>query len=532
MEGDAHMIKFSARCVAVVLAALAPLLLAAPAAQASVAPQFRADTTLAGSSGAEPSIAVDTSPTATRNTIYVSAINPGANLWHSTDGGQTWSSAVPFDSAGAARGSDADVTVSDNGTVVVADLNIAYTQVQTSTDQGNTFSAGTTGETTPESDRPWVSVGNGSNVYVAYHDFAAETIQLCPSTDLGATFLPCRVAEGPNDPNIPANCAENTDIGRAMRVDPVDGSLNIVFSCSTTAQNAAAPPYGPVTNYYISKSTDGGITWSSYPMFAADTSDGKAPTVSNFWTSFVIDNSGNYYALMDGTYDDNNVATNPYHVFLLTSTTHGLTWSAPKVVDHEADGKGTHVLSDITVSAAGEADIVWYGTTATGEPNGVCGNTAAQGPCPNGEGLPIDTATGAPPWRVSMAQTVDALDPSPTFTQVPVTSEVTHYGEICTNGLVCGMSDRSLLDYISVALDCTGSAHVAFAANPTEAAGGATTVREADQVGGTTLAAPAACSIPVGGLVAESPLVPLLPLAGVSLAVGGAVRRRRRARTG
>jgi hypothetical protein len=507
-------------------------LFAAPAAHADVPPQFRADTTLAGANGAEPSIAVDTSPTASRNSIYVAAISPGANLWHSYDGGTTWSRAVPFDTAGTARGSDADVTVRGDGTVVVADLNIAYTQVQTSSDHGQTFSAGTQAKTTPESDRPWLTAGTGQNVYVSYHDFAGETIQVCPSTDGGATFLPCQTAEGVNDPNIPVNCAENTDIGRALRVDPVDGSLNIVFSCSTTAQNAAAPPYGPVTNYYISKSSNGGLTWSSYPMFAADTSNGKAPTVSNFWTSFVIDSAGNYYALMDGTYDDANVATNPYHVFLLTSTNHGVSWSAPKIVDHETDGKGTHVLSDIAVSSPGQADIVYYGTTATGEPNGVCGNTLAQGPCPNNEGLPKAGQTGAPPWKVSMAQTVNALDATPSFTIVPVTSEVTHYGEVCTNGLVCGQSDRTLLDFISIALDCAGHAHVAFAANPTEASGGPTTVREADQTGGSSIAAPAACAVPVGGVVAETPLGPLLPVAGVAALVAVGVRRLRRPAAG
>ena len=507
-------------------AAIASLAVAPVAHAAGTAPSFRADVALPGSNGAEPSIAIDYSNTSSRNDIYVSAISPGANLWHSYDGGQSWSQAVAFDSSGPSRGSDADVAVRSDGTVVVADLDIAYTQVQLSTDHGQTFSAGTQAKTTPESDRPWLTTDTSNNVWVSYHDFAGESIQVCPSTDGGTTFLPCRVAEGPSDPTIPANCAGNTDIGKSMRVDPVDGSLNVVFSCSTTQSNASTPPYGPVTNYYMSKSTDGGITWTTYPMYAADTSGGKAPTVSNFWTSFVIDSAGNYYALMDGTLDDNNVATNPYHVWLLTSINHGVTWSQPKQVDLESDGKGTHVLSDLAVTSAGQADIVYYGTTVTGEPNGVCGDTATQGPCPNGEGLGSDTSANPAPWRVELAQTFDALDDAPSFTRVPVTSEVTHYGEICTNGLVCGQSDRSLLDYISVAVDCNGAAHVAFAANPTEATGGPTTANEADQTGGATLDPPAACS-PASNL-AETPLTPLLPIGAAAVAVAVGVRRLRR----
>ena len=521
------MNRRSTRILALLAAGVAASVALAPAAHADTgAPSFRADTVLPGSNGAEPSIAIDYSNTASRNDIYVSAISSGANLWHSYDGGQTWSQPVAFDTSGPARGSDADVAVRSDGTVVVADLNVAYTQVQLSTDHGQTFSAGTQAKTTPEADRPWISTDNANNVWIDYHDFAGETIQVCPSTDGGTTFLPCRVAEGASDPTIPANCANNTDIGKAMRVDPTDGSLNIVFSCSTAQSNATTPPYGPVTNYYMSKSTDGGLTWTSYPMYAADTSGGKAPTVSNFWTSFEIDSAGNYYALMDGTLDDNNVATNPYHVWLLTSVNHGVTWSQPKQVDLESDGKGTHVLSDLAVTSPGQADIVYYATPVTGEPNGVCGDFATQGPCPNGEGLTPDTSANPAPWKVTMAQTFDALDDAPSFTRVPVTSEATHYGEICTNGLVCGSSDRSLLDYISVAVDCNGAAHVAFAANPAEATGGATTANEADQTGGDTIAPPAACA-PAGAL-AEVPVAPLLPIAAAGLAVAIAMRRQRR----
>ena len=75
----------------------------------------------------------------------------------------------------------------------------------------------------------------------------------------------------------------------------------------------------------------------------------------------------------------------------------------------------------------------------------------------------------------------------------------THYGRICTNGIVCGSSDRSLLDFISVAVDCSGLAHIAYGGNTKQQeANGETYVHEANQIGGTALAPPAACSSPVG----------------------------------
>jgi hypothetical protein len=488
---------------------------------ADTAPQFGRETVLPGSGGAEPSLAIDYSPGAAGKGIYVSSISPGANVWHSLDGGQTWSQPVAIDTLGPMRGGDADVTVGHDGTVYAVDLNVSHSWVQVSTDHAQTFSTGIA--STPEADRPWITAGPGSDVYVAYHDFATETVLVCPSSNGGAVFTACVDTFGANNVTAIQNCTTNTDIGKAMRIDPTDGSLNIVFSCSTGTEATKSPPYGPVHDYYMSKSTDGGVTWNTYTMFTANIT-GKSPTLSNFWTSFVIDDAGNYYALMDGTFDDNTVPANPYHVYLLTSTDHGKTWSTnPIVVDHELDGNGTHVLSDIAVTAPGQADIVWYGTTATGEPNGVCGSVANQTACPNGEGLPKYNAPNPPAWRMSMAQSFNALDAAPLFTQVPLTTENTHYGEICTNGIVCGGSDRSLLDYVSVGVDCTGNAHVAFGGNPNELTGQSPQVYEVDQTSGSALAAPAACGLAAN--TPEVPWLPLLPAAGAAAVAGFLLRR-------
>ena len=517
---------FKAALVAVVCGAMSVTL----DARAVSTPVFGRETVLPGSGGAEPSLAVDYSPGAFRNSIYVTAINPGPNLWHSYDAGATWSNPVLFDTNGTMPGSDADAAVGSDGTVYAVDLNITHSWVQVSTDHGQTFNLGTA--STPEADRPWITAGHGSNVYVIYHDFATETVFMCPSSNGGMVFTGCVSTFGANNPSMTANCTSNTDIGKALRVDPIDGSLNVVFSCSTTSDATKSPPYGPVHDYYMSKSTDGGLTWNTYTMYPGDTSNGKSPTLSNFWTSFVIDDAGNYYALMDGTYDDNTVPANPYHVYLLTSkaSDHGMVWSAPKLVDQEADGKGTHVLSDIAVTSPGQADVVFYGTTATGEPNGVCGSVAVQSACPNGEGLVNYNAQNPPGWRVSLAQSFNALDASPMFVQTPLTTEFTHFGRICTNGIVCGSSDRSLLDFISVGVDCNGNAHTAFAGNPDELHGQAPQVYEVDQTAGSALAPPAVCGLAVN--TPEFPLVPLLPVSALAAAAVGLSVRRRRTRAG
>ncbi len=491
--------------LALVLSAVATLAIAPQAgarpspAKHPSAPSFGPDIVLPGGQGAEPSVAVDTSATSSRGDIYVGAIgDPNGPLeWHSYDGGKTWSQPVPFDTSGPLRGGDEDLAVNANGDLLATDLDVTWASVQVSTDQGRSFDAGT--QTAPEDDRPWLTAA-GQNVYVAYHDFTAEAPVVCTSHDGGHTFDGCNQAFGA-DPSV-TNCAENTIPARALAIDPTDDSLNFLYSCSTAQENLEHPPYGPLHDYYLAHSTDGGATWTTHPVFQADTSNGKAPNYANIFGTLAIDSAGHYYALFDGTADDNNPVANPYHVYLEVSTDHGQTWSKPIQVDHDANGAGTHVLAHLAVTTPGNVDVVWYGTSATGEPNGVCGNAAVQSPCTdssgNPDGFPPYNDPKAPAWSVDMAQSTNALSATPSFRQVAVNPTPTHYGEICTNGLVCGSSDRSLLDFISVAVDCNGLAHVAYGGNTKQQeADEKTFVHEANQAGGSALAPPPACSTPV-----------------------------------
>jgi hypothetical protein len=489
--------------LAVALLAAAALLaiMAGAAAGGGGKPTFGADIVLPGGQGGEPSIAIDTSPTVSRGDVYVGAIGDanGPLEWHSYDGGKSWSQPVPFDLSGPLRGGDEDLAVNTNGDLLATDLNVSWASVQISTDHGQSFDAGT--QTAPEDDRPWLTAA-GQNVYVAYHDFVAEAPVVCTSLDGGHTFPTCNQAFAA-DPSV-TNCAENTVPARALSIDPTTFSLNFLYSCSTAAENLQHPPYGPLHDYYLAQSLDGGLTWTTHKVFAADASGGKTPNYANIFGTLAIDSAGNYYALFDGTADDANADTNPYHVYLETSTDHGATWSKPIQVDRDANGAGTHVLSHLAVTAPGNVDVVWYGTSATGEPNGVCGTLVSQSPCTDSsgkpDGFPAYDAPNAPAWNVYLAQSTNALSAKPTFQQVVANPTPTHYGEICTNGIVCGGSDRSILDFISVAVDCSGLAHIAYGGNTKEQeAAGETFVHVANQTKGTALAPPAACASPVVG---------------------------------
>jgi hypothetical protein len=489
--------RSSAYLVAVV--GLALVVGASGAVAAPGKPSFGRDLVLPRGHGAEPSIAIDTSATMSRGDIYVGAIgDPNAPLeWHSYDGGKTWSQPVPFDLSGSLRGGDEDVTVNTNGNLLATDLDVSTASVQISTDQGKTFDAGT--QTAPEDDRPWLTAA-GQNVYVAYHDFVAEAPVVCTSHDGGHTFVSCIQTFGV-DPSL-TNCAENTIPARALAIDPTNFSLNFLYSCSTAGENLRHPPFGPLHDYYLAQSVNGGLAWKTHKVFVADTSSGKAPNYANIFGTLAIDSAGNYYALFDGTADDSNADTNPYHVYLEVSTDHGQTWSKPIQVDHDANRAGTHVLAHLAVTTPGNVDVVWYGTTATGEPNGVCGTLLTQGPCTdssgNLDGFPPYTDANAPAWNVYLAQSTNVLSSRATFKQAIANPTPTHYGRICTNGIVCGSSDRSLLDFISVAVDCKGFAHIAYGGNTKkQESAGQTFVHVANQTGGSALAPPAACAAPV-----------------------------------
>jgi hypothetical protein len=514
-------IRGTAAAIVVLGAGLAlPAAPSAAAARVSAAspPSFDSGRILAGQGGGEPSLAVDLSPGGGGNTLYVEAIGgwgsspppgdpsgSGPVLWHSYDRGATWSAPVPFDTSGPVRGGDGDVVVDNKGNVIVTDLNVSHAWVQVSTDHGKTFNSGTA--TAPEDDRPWLTA-SGSNVYVAYHDFVAELPVVCTSTDGGQSFGACNPFTM-TDPGVASQCLENTIPARPLSIDPVTKSLNFLFSCSTTQQNAQDPPYGPLHDYYLAQSTDGGQTWSDYKVFLADTSGGKQPNYASIFSTLGIDTAGNYYAVYGGTADDPHVATNPYHVYLVTSKDHGHTWSKPVKVD--TDAAGTHVMPHFVVTSPGNIDIAYYGTAATGEPNGYCGQfvqSTLLGPSPCDHGFArFDDPSPKPPllpppaWNVYVAQSTTALSATPKFTQVQVTKQAVHYGEICTNGIVCGSSDRSLLDFLSVGVDCRGDAHLTFAGNTiaeekADFSNGAANIHVANQVGGRTLAPPSGCPAP------------------------------------
>src|SRR5205085_2390439 len=60
-------------------------------------------------------------------------------------------------------------------------------------------------------------------------------------------------------------------------------------------------------------------------------------------------------------------------------------------------------------------------------------------------------------------QSLNAHDATPTFTES--TGPVVHHGQVCVLGILCGTGDRSLLDFMGLAVDSFGYAHMAVGDN-------------------------------------------------------------------
>jgi hypothetical protein len=202
-----------------------------------------------------------------------------------------------------------------------------------------TFSGGLT-------DKDWMEIDTNPNsphagtIYISITDFAANSnsqITVSHSTDGGATFKTVKVG---SQAVIPA-VNQFTDLAVAK-----DGTVYVAYiNCPGTGSTGDCG--GTSTKILVSKSTDGGVTWSS-PVTAAT-------------VTLAPDSCGAYYGCVPNTFErvsdipviavDNSAGVNAGHVYIafyhytgtfmsvrtVTSTDGGLTWSAQHPVTPASD---------------------------------------------------------------------------------------------------------------------------------------------------------------------------------------------------
>jgi hypothetical protein len=117
-------------------------------------------------------------------------------------------------------------------------------------------------------------------------------------------------------------------------------------------------------------------------------------------------------------------------VFLSYSLDHGQTWTAPRVISNPAKDSR---MPWITAGAPGRVSVAWYENT---------------------RGLPGETVPDE--WNVRLWESVTADSERPESVTILLNTAPSHLGTICTSGLTCSASDRSLLDFFEITLDNRG----------------------------------------------------------------------------
>jgi hypothetical protein len=473
----------------------------------------------------EPSLAI------TKDGQHIAVCVPGGtgttSVWYSADHGHTFDTSHTSSDNG---GGDCELEFMPNGTLLNADLEITDSAIRYSKDFGKTWQGTQTAGV--EQDRQWFAHSkDGSKAYLVYHDFAAEAEFYAESPDGGITWptelaaqpvtnadqiaLPGNGAGRPGDPASIVDQGVNTFSG-PMLISPDGKDTYVLYSISDAKSNVVdgIPPFGPTRGVVVAHR---GAEDSGFTNRYAITSDGTATNGAIFpWGT--IDAAGNVYAL----FNSDKGSAGHFHTYYTVSTDKAKTWSTPVKVDDAPLAKGAQIYVTGMAGANGVLDLAWYGSDTATSP-----------------------ADDSAEWNLHFAQVRNALSPTPTITrQLVAPGDPLHKGNICLNGLLCIVGgDRSLADFMELAIGPDGMAQIAYADNEGTFTGTKGRVVWAKQVGGQSAYAPTTTTVPVAsppkkgtpahvqgtGSLAATGLGSLLPGAAlVLLLLGAAVAVRRR----
>jgi hypothetical protein len=333
-------------------------------------------------------------------------------------------------------GGDSDIITDDQGFAYFADLEgLTNIGIAVTNDGGNNWKTSPVAAQNTAVDRQWLAVDNGATaspldntIFLTYRQ-AVQGSQILSSpgstgpmdTMGGLVFTNAGSGTGPQFVATGAPCGRLT-------FDPVLRYLYLPCLRSDHVE---------ITRAHVDPMQRTGLMFTT---LAGPVSPGGA--VGHLFASLTTDQAGNVYLVWVDTKNQN--------VYLSTSTDTGTTWSTPLQVN--GNPANTNVMPWAIAGAAGTVDIVFYGTSARGDPNSFpswLNNRQA--------------ATGVK-WFTYFVQVQGATSKTtaPTLHQVQASEHPTDYGQLCTQGLGCTISggDRTLADFFSVAVDAKGAAHI------------------------------------------------------------------------
>jgi hypothetical protein len=329
------------------------------ATAAIAAPEFEAQKRLGYHTGDqwEPAIAVDG-----RGHVYVlypqygavpdcaNCTAPSVALVMSADNGESWQASrvlLPFPSGQF----DPQIVVDplDRQTVYASWMqnNKHDIVVARSLDFGRTWSFSWAERGREDADKPVLTV-RGADVYVGFNH--EEKFFVAASHDAGQTFSAVQVNP---------NAGSGSSLAGGATVDPTG---NIFFGWTGYSRQEMATRS---VSIFVSRSTDGGRTWSSLLLDQS----GAPPecAAQNCETGYLgaqialaSDAAGGLYALWNAGVANGG----PERIFFSSSTTGGATWSQRMAVSRAAP-EVEHSFPAIAAGAPGDVRIAWMDARVT-----------------------------------------------------------------------------------------------------------------------------------------------------------------------
>jgi hypothetical protein len=430
--------------------------------------QLLVATSSSGSAGqdVEPGIVVDPF-----GNIYVSAIEgvpAGSDLWRSTDYGNTFTFLGKPDQG--AGGGDEDLAIGipfaadqilgdSTGRLYYSSLNLADIDLQTSTNEGNTFVPGDSPAKVV--DRMWLAGAGTSRDYLITVQLGAalngtDSLIVTESDDGGITYpngalINQSLLTGTPETGFHSNIvaypgylggpSANSSVYTTFT--SADGVDLYVASCAAPCNLPALPSGAPPSK----------LNFTSTLAFTAP----PGATVGNVFTPIAVDNDGNLYVVFSMQQLDINSNQTGQNVYLIWSTNGGKTWSKALQVNNPGDSAtATAMLPWLTAGDQGNIGVFWYGTNVVGNPNN-------------------QTIFANAKWKIFYAY-VNTTTSKPSVQYVVASGTtngtpdqmagVVHYGSICTQGLNCNTSmppgNRELAEYSELTHDPLGMIHMSF----------------------------------------------------------------------
>jgi hypothetical protein len=438
---DLSLMRFFA-CSAFFVAVLASTCNASPGAQAR---PFRVVTLLPPAGGAPFSYAEPTLAIRDRTILVVAATaNAGVppTFWISRDAGASWTAGANFDNTGSSTG-DADVAIGADGELYALNLGFNNPPGQPTNPTVLVFHSADgvawSGPATfplphglDQPDRPWLFTDpvHPARVNVVHNEVGGNVV-LWRSTDHGATF------QGPITVTGGASGQAALELSSRPLFDPTnDARIYVLYETVAPAGLASGGPPGgefPITQVWLAVSTDAGESWSN--ALVLDSSSIGGGILAHLLVASAIDSAGNLFAAFSLRPSESTET----HLFLIHSTDHGITWSAPSQVDSVLP---SNVMPAIATGAGGALFVSWYASSSP-------------------DFQDMDAA-----WREEFAQTTDALSAQPAFTETTLSGPApVHVGDINVAGNPGFQIGKNwgLRDLQSVAVDRCGLPHPVWA---------------------------------------------------------------------